>query len=48
LVLALQSSLICNESGGISLCRLSAQVNRFGDEMTPWGEKPNHVRVAGR
>ena len=46
LVLALQSSLICNESGGISLCRLSAQVNRFGDEMTPRGEKTNHVRVA--
>jgi hypothetical protein len=47
-VLALQSSLICNESGVISLCRLRGGVNRFGDEMTPWGEKSNHVRVAGR
>ena len=48
LVLASHNALICNASGGISFCRLCAGVNWFGDEMTPWGEKTNHVRAARR
>src|SRR5271170_3469999 len=48
LVLTSQSSLICNASGGISLCRLCARVNLFGDEMPLWGEKTNRVRVVRR
>jgi hypothetical protein len=48
LVLACPSALIGNASGGISLCRLCARVNRFGDELTPWGEKTNHMRSARR
>jgi hypothetical protein len=46
LVGASLSALIRNASGGISLGRLCARVNRFGDEMTPWGEKTNHMRAA--
>ena len=38
-MLALQSALICNASGGISVCQPWTRVNGLGGETPPWGEK---------